>query len=271
MLCVSHCPITSNSHTRTQEGRLELISNLGIDLASLTLLSHMPPLYLLTTFYGIRPTSMLASLTIDVLTTYIPFRLLRPISPIHNLEAPKAAVSNRSVINDIPVRIYTTVLAAGIYGVIVFGSFGTWLPVHLVLHFEGLRDISAAHSAALPFLILSFLPAGYAAREFLFTPATGAKRDLGDIKNLAFNPETATLWETVRYNLWGYSKRTRTMIQRTATLVMVSGLNTMLQTFVTVEGSEFYGAAGWSGVWALAAALTGTVFWWVGDVEGVTN
>ncbi|MCJ1255372.1 hypothetical protein MMC24_003188 [Lignoscripta atroalba] len=243
----------------------------SIDLASLTLLTHMPPLYLLTTFYGIRPTSMLASLLIDTLTTYIPFRLLRPISPIHNVSAPKGAVSNRSIINDLPVRVYTTVLAASIYAVTVYASFATWLPVHLVVHFEGLRDISAAHSAALPFLICSFLPVGYAAREFLFSPATGAKKDLGDIRNEAFNPETATLSETVRYNAWGFSKRTRTMIKRTATLVTVTALNTWLQTYVTIEGSESYGAAGWSGVWALAAALAGTVFWWVADVEGVSN
>ena len=112
---------------------------------------------------------------------------------------------------------------------------------------------------------------GYAAREFLFSPATGAKKDLGDIRNEAFNPETATLSETVRYNAWGFSKRTRTMIKRTATLVTVTALNTWLQTYVTIEGSESYGAAGWSGVWALAAALAGTVFWWVADVEGVSN
>ena len=231
----------------------------------------MPPLYLLTTFYGIRRTTLFASLFIDVLTTYVPFSLLRPLSPTHDAEAPKAAVSNRSVINDIPIRLYTTILAAGIYGVVVYGSFSTWLPVHLVIYFDGIRDISGAHSAALPFLIMSFLPVGYAAREFLFTPATGAKRDLEDIKNLSFNPVTATLSETVQYNVWGHSKRTRTLIKRTATLVAVSGLNTWVQIYFTIEGTEGYGAAGWAGVWATAAALTGVLFWWVGDVDGISN
>ena len=245
--------------------------SLGIDLASLTLLTHLPPLYLLTTFYGVRQTTLLASLLIDVLTTYIPFSLLRPVSPTHVAQAPKGAVSNRSIINDMPIRLYTAILAAGIYGVTVYGSFATWLPVHLVIYFDGIHDISAAHSAALPFLIASFLPVGYAAREFIFTPATGTKRDLGDIKSLAFNPETATLLETVQYNVWGYSKRTRTLIKRTATLAALSGLNTWLQVYFTIEGTEGYGAAGWAAVWATAAAVTGIVFWWVGDVDGVSN
>ncbi|KAI4134529.1 MAG: hypothetical protein LQ347_001452 [Umbilicaria vellea] len=243
----------------------------GIDLASLTLLSHYPPLYLLTTFYDIRPTTMLTSLVIDILTTYIPFRLLRPVHPTHHTSPPKGAVANRSIINDFGVRLWTTALAAAIYGVVVYTSFYTWLPVHLVLYFDGLRDISAAHSAALPYLIASSFPIGYAAREFIFTPATGARPDLGDIRAKAFNPETASLRETLWYNVWGFSKRTRTIIQRTATLVAVAGTHTWLQVFVTVEGTEFYGAAGWAGIWSAAAALTGSAYWWVANVDEVSN
>ncbi len=231
----------------------------------------MPHLYLLTTFYGIRPTTMIMCLTIDVITTYLPFQLLREVSPTHATEAPKGLVSNRSVINDFSVRLYTTLLAAGIYGVIVFGSFGTWLPVYLVTHFDGIRDISAAHSAALPFLIMSFLPIGYAAREFLFTAATGARPDAYDKELALFNPATATLAETITYNLLGYSKRTRTLMKRTATVAITGGLHTWLQTYVAIEGVEGLGAAGWSIVWAIAAALTGAAYWWVGDVEGISN
>lgn len=214
---------------------------------------------------------MISCLTIDALAAYIPFSLLRDVSATHRSRAPKDAVSNQSVINDLSVRIYTSLLAAGIYSVVVFGSFGSWLPVHLIIHFDGIRDISAAHSAALPFLILSFFPLGVAAREFLFTTATGAKPDAHDGKVASFNPETATLGETVWYNIWGHSKRTRTLIQRTVTLVAVTGFHTWLQTFVAIEGAESYGAAGWSGIWAVAATATGMAYWWVGDVEGVSN
>ncbi len=242
-----------------------------MDLGSLTLLSHMPHLYLLTTFYGIRPTTMISCLTIDVLTTWLPFRLLRELSPTHITNAPKGLVSNRSVINDLSVQVYTTLLAAGIYGVVVFGSFGTWLPVYLVTHFDGLPDISAAHSAALPFLIMSFIPIGYAAKEFLFTAATGARADAYDKELARFNPATATLGETIIHNIFGYSKRTRTLIKRTATVAITGGLHTWLQTYVAIEGVEGFGAAGWSVTWAIAAMLTGAAFWWVADVEGISN
>jgi len=243
----------------------------GYDLASLTLLAHGPPLYLLTTFYAIRPSTLLLSLGIDMLCTYVPFRLFRPLLPMHTADAPKGAVSNRSIINDWEVSIYNSVLAAGIYGVVVYGSFITWLPVHLVTHFNGIRDISAAHEATLPILMASFIPMGIAAKSFLFTPATGAARNLNDIKASAFNPETATLAETIGYNLWGYSKRTRILIKRTATLATVCFLNTWLQVAATIEGAEVLGAIGWASVWATAAILTGTTFWWVGHVDGVSN
>jgi len=190
---------------------------------------------------------------------------------MHTAEAPKGAVSNRSIINDWEVSVYNSLLAAGIYGLVVYGSFVTWLPVYLVTHFNGIRDISATHEASLPLLMASFIPIGIAAKSFLFTPATGAARNLNDIKTVAFNPQTATLWETIWYNVWGYSKRTRIMIKRTATLAIFCFLNTWLQVAATVEGAELLGAIGWASVWATAAILTGTVFWWVGHVDGVSN
>ena len=214
---------------------------------------------------------MISCLLIDVMTTYLPFRLLREVSPAHDNHAPKGLVSNRSVINDVAVRAYTTFLGAGIYGVVVFGSFGTWLPVYLVIHFDGLKDISAAHSAAFPFLVFSFLPIGYAAREFMFTAATSAKPDAYDKELARFNPSTATFRETLMYNFFGYSKRTRTFIQRTATVALVGGLHTWLQLYVAIEGAESLGAAGWSMLWSCAALLTGTAYWWVGDVEEMSN
>ena len=265
------CSIPSRLKAVSYQMRCANLFILGYDLVSLTLLTHGPPLYLLTTFYGIRPTTLLTKLALDMAAIYVPFRLFRPLKATHIVEAPKGAVSNRSVINDWEVSVYNSLLAAGIYGLTVYCSFMTWLPVYMIIHFEGLRDISGAHEARLPFLIASFIPVGIAAKSFLFTPATGAKRDLGDIRILAFNPETATLMETIEYNLWGYSKRTRVMIARTATLAALTFLNTWYQVALTVEGAESTGAAGWASVWATAAVLTGIVFWWVGHVDGVSN
>ncbi|KAI4236115.1 MAG: hypothetical protein L6R40_006240 [Gallowayella cf. fulva] len=243
----------------------------GWDLASLTMLSHMPYLYLLTTFYAVRPTTMWLGLFVDVASTYLPFSLLRDSSPVHRSEALKSEVANRSILNDLPIKLYTSFLAAAVYGIVIYGSFRSWLPGFLIVHFEGLRDLSGAYEAALPGVTIGFLISGYAAQSFLFMPALGAKPDVHDMQMEDFDPETATLGETVWYNVWGYSKRSRTLIKRTATLVLVSAMQTGLRTIITVEGVELVGAAGWAAMWATAAILVGCSFWWVGDVEGVSN
>ena len=56
------------------------------------------------------------------------------------------------------------------------------------------------------------------------------------------------------------------MLKRTATLVLVSGINTFVQTFVTIEGVEMRGAAAYSAVWAASAGMTGLALGVVGAV-----
>lgn len=222
-------------------------------------------------FYSVRPSTFLACICIDVLSTYIPFYTLKVSSSVHSVKTPRGVAANRSVINDSYVQIAISLLAACIYGVVVLGSYSSWLPTYIVTHFDGVRDISKLYNSNFPLLAASFVPLGIAAKVFMFTPATAAKPDKYDKEIKRFDPEEATLWETLVYNVWGHSKRTRALIMRTATLVAVSSLHTSLQTYVTVEGSEGFGGVGWSSVWALAATLTGVAFWWVGDVEGMDN
>lgn len=230
----------------------------------MTLLSHLPTLYLLTNFYSIRPTTVLVSLAIDTITNYLPFRLLRPLMPAHKPATAKTPVPNRSILTDLPVRTVTTLLASAIYGTTLFASYRSWLPVHLVTYFDGIKDITASHAAVLPLLIATFIPVGYAAHEFLFTPFAGSHLAAEDFATPVFNPETATFGETLRYNLWGFSGRSKFIIERIITLMFVTGFNTWLHTRFTIEGVENSGAIGWSLIWVLAAGLTGTAFRWVG-------
>lgn len=239
---------------------------LGSDVAALTFLSHVPYHYFLVTFYLIRPTTSVACIVIDTLAAFLPFYYLKVSSSIHSIKTPKGVAANRSVINDYQVQVFTSLLAAGIYAVVVFGSYASWLPVYLVTHFDGIRDISTLHNGNFPYLIASYLPIGFAAKIFLFTPSEAAKPDRYDKEIEKFNPETATLSETIMFNLWGYSKRTRILMKRTATLAAVSGLHTYLQTYISLEGTEALGAAGWSSVWALAGTVTGAVYCWVESV-----
>lgn len=48
--------------------------------------------------------------------------------------------------------------------------------------------------------------------------------------------------------------------------MLVTGVNTFVQTFVTIEGVEATGAAVYSGVWVAAALFTGATLGLVGDV-----
>ncbi|KAI4247319.1 MAG: hypothetical protein LQ352_006187 [Teloschistes flavicans] len=241
------------------------------DLVGLTALSHMPYFYLLTTFYAVRPTTMWNGIIIDVLSAFVPFSLLRDSSPVHRADASKGEVANRSILYDYPVTIYTSFLAAIVYGVVVYGSFRTWLPGFLIVHFEGLKDLAGAHEAALPFVIFAFIISGYAAQSFLFVPALGAKPDAHDLKMAEFDSETATLGETLWWNVWGYSKRSRTLIKRTTILALTSAMQTGLRTYITVEGVELVGALGWASMWAATSILVGGALWWVGNVNGAPN
>ena len=238
----------------------------GSDFAAFTFLTSVPYYYFLATFYLIRPTTVMTGLAIDTVVAFVPFYTLKVSSSIHSIKTPKGVAANRSVINDFGVQASTSLFASGIYAVVVFLSYTTWLPIHLVVHFEGLRDISLAHNSNFPYLIASFLPIGFAAKVFLFTPSEAAKPDAYEKDIAKFNPETATLSETLVFNLYGFSKRARTLMQRTITLAIVGGLHTWLRTFITVEGAELVGAAGWSGVWSLAGLLTGLMYGWVGNV-----
>lgn len=219
-------------------------------------------------FYDIRATTVLSSLAIDALTTYVPFRLLRPLSPAHasSTSSSALAVLNQPIITDLTIQTLTTILAATIYSVTLFGAFSSFLPVTLVTYFDGIPTISAAHSASVITLLPLSLVLGLAARSFIFTPAAAAAPSPTTAKASHFNPATASLWETVVWNVWGYDERTKVIIKRTAALCIASGVNTFVQCYFTVEGVEVIGATVYSAVWVLAAAVTGTALGVVGSV-----
>jgi len=103
---------------------------------------------------------------------------------------------------------------------------------------------------------------GIAARSFIFTSASAESSS----DSVVIDPESATLAETVLYNVWGYSSRTKMVLKRTVALVLISGVNTFVQTFVTVKGVEPTGAVAYSAVWTVAAGITGAALGVVGAV-----
>lgn len=103
---------------------------------------------------------------------------------------------------------------------------------------------------------------GLACKTFIFTPAAAASA--APVRG--FDPATASLRETLWYNVWGFSERAKVVVKRTAVVVLLSTVNTSLQTLVTVKGVQARGALAYAGVWAVAAGVAGVVLGVVGAV-----
>ncbi|OJJ51640.1 hypothetical protein ASPZODRAFT_55153 [Penicilliopsis zonata CBS 506.65] len=245
----------------------------GRDVASSIFLTHLPTFTLLASFYGVRPTTMLASFGITLFSTAAPFALLRRPSSVHDLShAPSGTVSNRSIIQDRATALYTTMAASSIFAVVVYLSYATWLPAQLVLHFENIPDITAAHAgpAGLPVLFLSLVPAGWAARDFLFVSSAGSTADHDEKEEGEEGQDGEYLVEAVCRQTWGrLSAKTRVLVARTFYLAVMLVLNTVVQVAGTIRGVDLQGASAWGTVWAVAALAIGFTFGWIEAVDGV--
>lgn len=137
-------------------------------------------------------------------------------------------------------------------------------------HFEGLPDIRTAHAGAagFPVLFLSLLPAGYAARDFLFVSSAGwsAESDTSKSENRQDEYLTCALYR----HTWGaLSHKAKILIARTILLAVMVVSNTVVQVAGTVKGVDVEGAAGWGAIWAVATLVVGLTFGWIEAVEGV--
>ncbi|KAK7941191.1 uncharacterized protein PG986_013578 [Apiospora aurea] len=231
------------------------------DLVSLTLLSHGPPLYLLSAFYNTPAQALLLALGIETLSTYLPFRLLRSLSPMH---ADPSKVHNAELLTDKPIALLTSLLSGAIFTISLFAAYATYLPGFMVVYLNNLPSITAAHEVYYLNLLPVTLPLGFAATSFIFTPAE-AEEEPKVPESETFDPTEASLKETVWWNLWGWSNRTKMVMKRTALLMAMTGVNTTLQTALTVEGAEVPGALAWSSVWVVASAFTGVALGAVGS------
>lgn len=251
-------------------------SIIGRDVLNFSFLTNLPTYMLLASFYGLRPTTILASFAIVLFSTAVPFVFLRKPSLVHSLSrAHPAAVSNRSILQDWGITIYTTVLATAIYTVNLYLSYETWLPAKLVVHFEKLPNISKVHAgpAGLPLLFASLLPAGWAARDFLFVSSTGtpaSRDDKVEKSESSTSKQGEYLVCAIYRKTWGtLSRRTRVLVSRTVVLAAVTMINTFIQIAGTIRGASFEGASAWGFVWTLGTLIVGLVYRWIEAVDGL--
>lgn len=242
-----------------------------IDLAWLTLLSNVPHYFLLHTFFGIDPLAALVPLAIDVVTIAIPFAIFR--GTIHARDTTAPRTPNQVVAQDTGILVIIAALGAALYTITIYTSFYTWLPTYMVIHFDGLKSVEKAHNAVGPILAILFLPLGYGAAHLIFVPAIGSPANPGrtdpSLEKAVFDPANATFGQTLAYNLGcspaGFTPRAEILFKRTAILATSTFVNSLVRSYVTIEGTEFMGAVGWSSIWAVASLLTGLAFSWVGD------
>lgn len=210
-------------------------------------------LFLLTAFYSLSTATAASALLVDILAAAVPFYLLRPLSNVHR---GSASVPNRELI-DLPLQLYTTALSTGIYTVVLVLSMRFILPRILVVYFSGLPSLEPAYTAS----YIAVLPAtflfGAAATAFIYAPFATTGKSKEDDEARQFDPVTATLRETVRWNFWGYTSKTKVAIRRTAAVMFLTGVNTYLSCTRTMHGVEEAGAASYAAVWVLAALFTG--------------
>ncbi|KAL4873466.1 hypothetical protein BDV12DRAFT_182277 [Aspergillus spectabilis] len=248
----------------------------GRDVLSFSFLTQLPTYALLSSFYCLRPTTVIASYAIALFSTAVPFTLLRNPNLVHNLSrAPPTTVSNRGILQDTAITLYTTVVATAIYTVVLYLSYETWLPAQLVVHFERLPSITRVHAgpAGLPLLFTSLLPAGWAARDFLFVSSAGTPAAVASnvvIERASPSNQGESLAYSVYRKTWGaLSRPTRVLISRTATLASVTMVNTVVQVAGTVDGASFEGASAWGFVWTAATLLVGLMYGWIEAVDGL--
>lgn len=219
-----------------------------------------------------RPTSTLASYLITILSTVVPFAFLRRPTSVHDLShAPSGAVANRTILQDTATTIYTILAATSIFSIVLYGSYASWLPAQLVVHFESLPDISAAHAgpAGFPALFLTLIPSGYAVRDFLFVSSTGHAENVTEEAEPA-NREDEYLIVDFYRKTWGQlSVKTRILISRTLILASSVLLNTTVQIAGTIQDVSIQGAAIWGSVWAISTLAIGATFSWIEAVDGV--
>lgn len=111
----------------------------------------------------------------------------------------------------------------------------------------------ATYTEVLPVTVLL----GLAASTFIFSPfaTTGKAKEDAEIEK--FDPVSASLGQTVWWNFWGYTAKTKVVIQRTAMAIFLTGVSTYLGCTRTIYGVESIGAAAYAAVWVAGAFFTG--------------
>ncbi|KAL1893818.1 hypothetical protein Cpir12675_003974 [Ceratocystis pirilliformis] len=147
--------------------------------------------------------------------------------------------------------------AADIAAMGVLGASPTSFAPRLVLEFfTGGQVVTTAY----PFGYVTILPAalicGTALNWLVFVPYVDIGLRPEDEELACFNPSTATLRETIVFNFWGYTTRTKVGLRRILAAMLSSGVGTCMLLQYGLK-TTYQGAVAYSSIWVVAALLAG--------------
>ncbi|KGQ12570.1 hypothetical protein BB8028_0003g11290 [Beauveria bassiana] len=247
---------------RAAEVALAWAANLDfIDVGLVSFVAHAPSFWLVAMFYGIRPVTAVAGTLVDVAAPAAAFALARPLGSLR-FAGPK--LYNKDLVS-VPFQLLIAVLATSVYASVVSLALRFLLPRILVLNFRGIPTVEPAYAASFLALLPTAAFFGVAASQFLFAPYVTTGKSKEDDKIRQFDPVQASLGETVWWNFWGYTLRSRVAITRTAIVAGITAVSTYLACAVAIDGVSRFGAVMYALVWAFATGGAGLALGLVGQ------
>jgi hypothetical protein len=234
------------------------------DVAALTVLTNAPYAYLLSTYYEISTLTVAAHMNIEVFSIAIPTYLLRSRSAAHRANVP---LRNRFLLNSFQVQLSNTLLATGVYIVVLWAGLKTGALNLFLINYFDIPTLESAHLETPLSILIKVFTAGVCAKEFLLNPSIAAQPMSGAVTPTEqFDPSTATLDETIKANVLPADRRKKTLFQQTIILNAFLFASTV-QRCMTLNGTELLGAAGYSAVWVVANTVLAMWYAWVGDTS----
>lgn len=247
---------------RAAEVALAWAANLDfIDVGLVSFVARAPSFWLLAMFYGIRPATAVAGTLIDVAAPAAAFALVRPLGSLR-FAGPK--LYNKDLVSG-PFQLLIAALSTNVYAAVVSLALRFLLPHVLVLYFHGIPTVAPAYSASFLALLPTAVFFGVSASKFIFAPYVTTGKSKEDDKIRQFDPVQASLGETVWWNFWGYTLRSRIVITRTAIATAMTAVSTYLALATAIDGVSRLGATTYALVWASATAATGLALGLVGQ------
>lgn len=191
-----------------------------------------------------------APIIINMLSVYLPLRFLR---------ASKA--SRRPFLDQ--TRFLASLLTSSIYQLVLQAASARFLTTWLIGSGWDLESVARAHSTTEAMILVRaamMLPMGAAVADIIFF----SHQDEREVKREG-ELEGLIGW-VVKQWMTRLAPRTRRLIKRSLLVATYQAAGVTVIVAQTVKGGNLVGAAGMSGVWAVATAAVGVVLGWVGRV-----